>query len=182
MPLADTLLRLAETPRLYLPRWSSEIMSEVSRNLVAKLNKTEAQATRRASEMRKAFPEACIEGYQPLIPAMANHPKDRHVLAAAVYSKSELIVTYNKKDFPQAALEPWGIELRGPSAFLRDLYDLEPGIVGHKLEVQARHLKLSIEDLLLRLRSNAPGFVEFFSQEIGVKLPPPESASIAGPR
>ena len=175
MPLADTLLRLAEAPRLYLPRWTSEIMSEVSRNLIAKLNKTEAQASRRESEMRKAFPEAWIEGYEALTPVMSNHLKDRHVLAAAVYSKSEIIVTYNKKDFSPAALAPWGIELRGPSAFLRELYDLEPGIVGHKIEAQSRQLNLSIEDLLVRLRSNIPGFVEFFSQEIGVDLPCPEA-------
>jgi hypothetical protein len=29
MPLADTLLRLAETPRPYSPRWSGAIMDEV---------------------------------------------------------------------------------------------------------------------------------------------------------
>ena len=34
MPLADTLLRMAETPRLYLPKWSQPIMDEVTRNLV----------------------------------------------------------------------------------------------------------------------------------------------------
>ena len=36
MPLADTLLRMAEAPRLYLPRWSQAIMDEVTRNLIAK--------------------------------------------------------------------------------------------------------------------------------------------------
>ena len=84
MPLADTLLRMAETPRLYLPRWSAEIMSEVSRNLVSKLGLTPEQAQRREAVLRLHFPEAWIEGYEPLIPAMQNHPKDRHVLAAAL--------------------------------------------------------------------------------------------------
>ena len=28
MPLADTLLRMAEAPRLFLPRWSQVIMDE----------------------------------------------------------------------------------------------------------------------------------------------------------
>ena len=28
MALADTLLRMAETPRLYLPKWSQAIMDE----------------------------------------------------------------------------------------------------------------------------------------------------------
>jgi hypothetical protein len=31
--LRDTLLRLAETPRLYTPKWSAEIWVEVERNL-----------------------------------------------------------------------------------------------------------------------------------------------------
>jgi hypothetical protein len=33
MPLADTLLRLAGGQRLYLPKWTDQIMTEVSRNL-----------------------------------------------------------------------------------------------------------------------------------------------------
>ncbi len=41
MPLADTLFRMAETPRLYVPKWSSEIISEVSRNLIGKFNKSD---------------------------------------------------------------------------------------------------------------------------------------------
>jgi hypothetical protein len=32
MPLADTLLRLAAVPRLYSPKWTDQIMAEVSRN------------------------------------------------------------------------------------------------------------------------------------------------------
>jgi hypothetical protein len=33
MPLADTLLRLAGGQRLYLPKWTDQIMTEVNRNL-----------------------------------------------------------------------------------------------------------------------------------------------------
>jgi hypothetical protein len=33
MPLADTLLRLAAGPHLYLPKWTDQIMDEVSRTL-----------------------------------------------------------------------------------------------------------------------------------------------------
>src|ERR1700759_5294826 len=86
MPLADTLLRMAETPRLYTPRWSDDILREVSRNLTDKLNKTSGQVKRREDALRLAFPEALIEGYSDLIPVMKNDAKDRHVLAAAVKS------------------------------------------------------------------------------------------------
>ena len=35
--LRDTLLRLAEPPHLYLPRWSAEILLETTRTLEGKL-------------------------------------------------------------------------------------------------------------------------------------------------
>jgi predicted nucleic acid-binding protein len=112
MPLADTLLRMAEHPRLYRPFWSERIMGEVTSNLVGKWKHSPEKASRRASKIGEAFPEASVEGYEPLIQAVNNHPKDRHVLAAAICSKANLIVTYNKKDFPKAALTP-GISSAG---------------------------------------------------------------------
>ena len=35
---------------------------------------------------------------------MTNHPKDRHVLAAALRTGAQTIVTFDLKDFPEAAL------------------------------------------------------------------------------
>jgi predicted nucleic acid-binding protein len=131
MPLADTLLRMAENPRLYIPKWSDQIMNEVSRNLVAKFNKTEEQARRRETALLQAFPSAWVDsGYRELITAMPEEvdAKDRHVLAAAVRCNCDLIVTYNKKHFPQSALDKFSLSIKGPSAFLRDLYDLRPGV------------------------------------------------------
>jgi hypothetical protein len=57
-----------------------------------------------------------------LIPAMTNHPKDRHVLAAAAHASVKVIVTYNIKDIPRSSLTPYSITAQGPSAFLEDLY------------------------------------------------------------
>jgi hypothetical protein len=34
--------------------------------------------------MREFFPDSLVENYEPLVREMENHPKDRHVLAAAV--------------------------------------------------------------------------------------------------
>ena len=62
MPLADTLLRMAETPRLYLPKWSQLIMDEVTRNLVRKWDVPPHKAQWREKELRRHFPEAWIEG------------------------------------------------------------------------------------------------------------------------
>jgi hypothetical protein len=84
MPLADTLLRLAAGPRLYLPKWTDQIMAEVSHNLQENFCLSAEQAAYRESEIRRYFPEAWVEGYEELIPSMTNSEKDRHVLAAAV--------------------------------------------------------------------------------------------------
>ena len=161
MPLADTLLRMAEAPRLYLPRLSTMIMGEVTRNLIAKWEMPPAKAHRREKEICRHFPEALVEGFEPLIDVMTNEPKDRHVLAAAVRSHSDLIVTYNRQDFPAQSLEAWGVEVQGPSAFLRGLYELEPEVFVDKLKEQASNIGLSLEQLLLRLSKNVPAFVSF---------------------
>ena len=61
MPLADTLRRTAEAPRLYLPQWSQTIMNEVTRNLIAKWEMAPDKARRREEELRRHFPEAWVE-------------------------------------------------------------------------------------------------------------------------
>lgn len=170
MPLADTLLRMAETPRLYLPRWSNDVLHEVSRNLVEKLGKTKEQAQRREDALRNHFPEAMVSGYESLVPAMENDAKDRHILAACVTSGTKLIITYNRRDFPDRSLDPFGVKCSGPSTFLTDLYDLDPGIVAQKLTEQAQAIGLSIEELLLRLKINVPAFVSAFCEAQKIEL------------
>jgi predicted nucleic acid-binding protein len=172
MPLVDTLLRMTEHPRLYLPMWSDEIICEMTRNLAEKWNKTPEQVSRRENVMRQHFSEAIIGGYEDLIPAMKNDPKDRHVLAAAVKSGAKLIVTYNKKHFPEESRAPYGIELQGPSEFLICLYDLEPGIVVQKITEQAQNIDQPLETLLTKLKVNVPGFVDFFCEEQKIELVP----------
>src|ERR1039458_1701085 len=95
------------------------------------------KARRREEELHRHFPEAWVEGYEPLVEAMTNDPGDWHVLAAAVRSQSELIVTYNRGHFPAASVQSFAIEVQGPSTFLRGLYDLEAGLFVGKLHEQA---------------------------------------------
>jgi hypothetical protein len=165
MPLADTLLRLAAGPRLFLPRWTEQIMAEVSRNLRENFGLSMEQANYREGEIRRHFPEAWVEGYEDLIPSMTNNEKDRHVLAAAVYSQSELIITYNGKDFPQAALAPYSIAVQGPSAFLENLYHLDQNAVVQTLKEQAAAISRPVDYVLDRLRINAPHFVDMIAAE-----------------
>lgn len=65
--LRDTLLRLAEPPHLYLPRWSKDIIRETVRTLELKLSVTPAQAAHLVCELELHFADAWIDGYEPLI-------------------------------------------------------------------------------------------------------------------
>ena len=159
MPLADTLLRLATGPRLYRPKWSDQIMVEVSRTLQEDFSLSVQKAIYRENEIRRHFPEAWIDGYEDLSPAMTNHPKDRHVLAAAARAGAKVIVTYNLKDFPLSSLAPYSITAQGPSTFLKTLYGTAPSVVMQTLEAQAAAIGKNMHYLLSRLRINVPGFV-----------------------
>jgi predicted nucleic acid-binding protein len=170
MPLADTLLRLAGGQRLYLPKWTDQIMTEVNRTLAEKFGLTNEQVLYRESEIRRHFPEAWVEGHEDLISAMTNHPKDRHVLAAAVRCNAQVIVSHNVKDFPRTALEPYSITVMGPSTFLRNLHELDPKLVADTLDRQATSINRTVEYVLDRLSVNAPGFVSYF-RTLGMHKP-----------
>jgi predicted nucleic acid-binding protein len=151
--LRDTLLRLAEL-ELYTPLWSARILEEMRRNL-AEHRITEEQAARIEAAMREAFEEAEIDAAEikRLEPAMTNDEKDRHVLAAAVASDSELIVTFDLDDFPPEACEAVGVDAIHPDEFLLDLHDLNPDAVRAALQQQAAdlHPPWQLDELLRAL-------------------------------
>lgn len=82
------------------------------------------------------------------------------MLAAAVRSQAEVIVTYNRKDFPATSLAPYAISVQGPSTFLKNLHDLAPDAVWQTLEEQAAAIGRPMSCLLERLRVNVPAFVD----------------------
>lgn len=161
----DTLLRAAEQD-LYLPVWSKDILEEMRRNLVREGRSTEEKSHRLVSEMRRAFPEAEITDYEFLIPSMPNDPKDRHVVAAAVRSGAQLIVTENLKDFRNL---PKGIEIKPSDDFLCNLHDLAPDLMAQSVINQAVALKnppRTAEDILRGLEKTAPKFVSRLRPQI----------------
>lgn len=143
--LRDTLLRLGSVG-LYRPLWSEDILDEVVRNLPANVNENSAQ--RMVAAMRRALPDATVTGYDHLIDAMTNDPKDRHVLAAAVRADAAAVVTFNLKDFPNEALDPLHVDAIHPDAFLLDLLDLAPGRTLDVLDKQVARYRRPEMDLL----------------------------------
>lgn len=158
--VCDTLLRLAEQPRLYQPRWSDEIMSESLRTLRHKLRWPQSLANDFESELQTNFPEAWVDDYRRWIPKMTNHPKDRHVVAAAVASESPTIATFNLRHFKPADLAPWYVTAVHPQQILIDLLELQPDIVRAKLGQQATKRNKSLGTLFATLRTSVPKFVD----------------------
>ncbi len=153
-PLGDTLLRIAEE-ELYRLHLSQEILNETTCNLVQKNRMSEDKAIRYQQQIKQYFPESIVEGYESLIPSMTNEIKDRHVLAAAVKSKANVIVTFNLKDFPPESLQPWGIKAQHPDEFLLELFsDFGMNIAVEIVRQQAADLKkppMTIKELIVLL-------------------------------
>ncbi len=168
--LRDTLLRLAEK-RLFLPRWSDEIIQELVRTLQQKLKKTPEQTTHLTNELRIHFGEAWVENYAPLIACCTNHEKDRHILAAGIKCNAALIVTFNQRHFPVAALEPWGIGVSHPDEFLIDLFYLNPELVVHTLHEQAADISRNLPEQLASMRVGIPKFVELIAETLQFSKP-----------
>jgi hypothetical protein len=169
--VCDLFLRLAETPRMYLPRWSGEILDEVKRTQMTKLKRPfpEKLADYWREEVTAAFPEALIEGYGHLVPLLSNQEKDRHVLAAAIQGGVPVIVTFNLKDFPEAALKPWKVQAVHPQDYLLTLHSMNPGIVLAKLADIALSHEEEMQDLLIQLGKSLPSFSRRVFQDLGMK-------------
>jgi predicted nucleic acid-binding protein len=160
--LRDTLLRAAEK-ELFQVHWSGDILEEVQRTLIKLGEATESQAIRLASVMNRAFPSAIVQAYQHLIPHMANDPKDRHVLAAAIVCHAETIVTFNLKDFPQAALTPFHLAAIHPDQFLLDVFFHHSEPMAQIIISQAAFLhrpSRTVQEVLAALAIHAPRFVQ----------------------
>lgn len=129
-PLRDFLMWLALSGR-FRARWSELIHDEWTRNLlVNRPDLTREQVDRTVALMNRAVPDALVAGYEPLVDGLKlPDVDDRHVLAVAIRCGASVIVTFNEKDFPGSALEPFGVETQHPDSFVDYLFDLDQAAV-----------------------------------------------------
>jgi hypothetical protein len=137
--LRDLLLSLSGT-ELFRTRWTSRIQDEWFSSVLS--TKPElAEALRRTRQfMEDAVPDANVTGYESLIEGLnLPDPDDRHVLAAAIIGRADVIVTVNLKDFPSEALAPFNIEAQHPDDFIAHVLTLAPPIaLAEVKEMRAR--------------------------------------------
>lgn len=141
---------------LYTPKWSVHIFDEW-KNVMARNGVSEAEILKRVEKANKAFPDALVKNYDGLIESLhLPDIKDRHVLAAAIKTNANLIVTNNLKDFPSEILEPFGMSAKSADDFLTDLIDLNPKIAikaFKKLVMNRRNPDLDEYEVLAALRN-----------------------------
>lgn len=173
VPIApcDTLLRLADAGT-FRPLWSERVMAEV----LSALERVHPQIDRsrfqgRIRSMKEAFDDALVEGWEPLEQGIVlPDPGDRHVVAAAVRSRADMIVAENLKDFPRTALDAFGLEATRVEDFILDQFDLSPDTVTRIIAEQAAAMARPPVDtatLLARLvRSGVLRFAMAVAEEL----------------
>ncbi|MES9906702.1 MAG: PIN domain-containing protein [Sedimenticola sp.] len=128
-PLRDFLLRLSTTG-LFAAKWSDQIHEEWIRNVLKARPELEDKLPRTRELMNRAVPDSLVMGYESLIENLElPDADDRHVLAAAIRSGAQAMITFNLKDFPEDALDQYGIEAMHPDAFIEHQLDLHQGAV-----------------------------------------------------
>jgi predicted nucleic acid-binding protein len=156
-PLRDLLLELAVAD-LYRAKWSDAVHEEwIGAVLKNRPDLTRAQLERTRDLMNAHARDALVTDFEPLIDVLElPDPDDRHVLAAAIKGRADLIVTVNLKDFPAEKLDPWGIEAQHPDEFLTHQFHLSQPIFLQAVKTVRLRLKnppKSVEDYLDTLRA-----------------------------
>jgi predicted nucleic acid-binding protein len=126
----DLLIRIAQAG-LVQAKWSDAILDEVFTSLADNRPDLEpAKLSRTRELMSAAIRDVLVIGYEPLIEALTlPDPDDRHVLAAAIRARAQLIVTNNLRDFPPDILATWDVEAVSADTFVRAQIDLDRDLV-----------------------------------------------------
>jgi predicted nucleic acid-binding protein len=152
--LRDVLLSLSRT-ELFRARWSADINDEWTRNRRAKHPEQAAQIQRTLELVNASVPDCLVTGYEALIPSLdLPDPNDRHVLAAAIVGRADVIVTLNLVDFPEVALAPYNIGAQHPDEFIIHQFGLDPGNVVSAFKAMRSRLTrppMSAEEFLANL-------------------------------
>jgi predicted nucleic acid-binding protein len=146
---------------LFTPKWSKHIFSEWE-SVMKRRGIPEEEIKKRVFKAQQAFPDALVHNYESLVDSLIlPDEKDRHVLAAAIKTNANVIVTNNIKDFPNEYLTTFGLTAKTADDFLTDTIDLnhELAIAAFRaLVLNRRNPNLDEFEILDRFRKN--GLVE----------------------
>lgn len=139
-PVRDLTLQLA-SEGLFRVRWTLKIQDEWKTNLLKNRPDLKREQLERTCElMNKSILNCLVKDYEELATGIIlPDPNDAHVVAAALKSQAQIIVTDNLKDFPDKVLEKYQIEAQHPDTFLRSQLHLYlPAFLSSVKVVRAR--------------------------------------------
>jgi predicted nucleic acid-binding protein len=154
------LVSLARTD-IFRARWSADINAEWKRTRLAKRPALAAEIDRTEGALNSSVPDCLVTGYESLIPALTlPDPNDRHVLAAAIKGRADVIVTLNLKHFPRAALSPYDIDVQSPDGFIAHqlTLDKDRALIAFKaMRSRLRQPPMTAEEFIHSLESKGLG-------------------------
>lgn len=159
----NLLLTLAEAEFFRL-RWSEKVLEETERAITRLMHErgiadSKARARQSVDAMRTAFPEALVEDFGLFEATNYGLPdrNDEHVLAAAIKTQAQALVTENLSDFPASVLTPLAIEVRNADDFIADTIALEEGravAAINRMRLRLKRPELTPEDMLRSLEAH----------------------------
>lgn len=106
-------------------------------------------------KMNVAVVDSLVIGYEDLIESLhLPDPDDRHVLAVAIRSDADAIITFNQRDFDDAELAKYDIYTEHPDEFVSNMITLyTPKVISVVREMRGRLRKPSktVEEFLKTL-------------------------------
>lgn len=153
----NLVLSLAEAEFCRL-RWSRAVLDETEKaisHILARKGDPSPDDRARKSRMamEAAFEEAEVSDFNAFEAACAGLPDqgDIHVLAAALKTRADVLVTENLKDFPVGIVADLGIEVKSADDFIADTIELDPGravAAIKRMRKRLRRPELDAEDLI----------------------------------
>jgi predicted nucleic acid-binding protein len=112
---------------LFRAKWSTQILDEVFRNVQEKYPDIKPERLERTRRLMTEAVRGClVERYEDLVDTIELPDlDDRHVVAAAVRSGAQVIITFNLTDFPAKILERYDLEVQHPDDFVLNVIDLD---------------------------------------------------------
>jgi predicted nucleic acid-binding protein len=103
-------------------RWTVDIHREWMAAVLIRYSDIQSATLEKTRELMDYHAEGCIvEGYDSIIPSLLLPDlNDRHVLAAAIASDADCIVTFNLSDFPTDSLQEFDLVACHPDPFLME--------------------------------------------------------------
>jgi PIN domain len=143
---------------LFRAKWTDKIHEEWITALLRDRPDLKPEKLQRTKKlMNEAVLDCLVEGYEQLIPSLTLPDKsDRQVLAAAIHSHCDGIITFNLRHFPTQIVAPYDIEVQHPDEFLHHQFGLDtPAVViaAQRIRSRLKNPPVSAEDYLRSLES-----------------------------